>query len=292
MTKFKILFLTCLALLLLTGCVTKEQQAFLDDPETKKEAVRLVREALNEQGIEKADISDDLRYANSGKSKLSSIIEVDYTLNYSFEFKSRARIDVKNNENGKKKQLGKVTENGLAKTNSQVGIESELMFELQAMSLEDELYQKIHSGFLKRHPELELGWLNSGRKSSGTNLDKAIKYYKKDKLDKVEARDVINEIAAPVFATANHGYELANMQKFNLTFRQVEPWTEENERQLLKELTAIRDLEPGEYEILLDSKDAEDTFVKTGFYVKPNEIIEPSYYSPSDEKEMWINWYK
>ncbi|MBC1436452.1 hypothetical protein HB848_14010 [Listeria rocourtiae] len=109
MTKFKILFLTCLVLLLLTGCVTKEQQTFLDDSETKKGAVKLVREALKEQGIQKADISDELRYANSGKSKLTSIIEVDYTLNYSFEFKSRACIDVKNNENGKKTQLGKVT---------------------------------------------------------------------------------------------------------------------------------------------------------------------------------------
>lgn len=165
------------------------------------------------------------------------------------------------------------------------------MSALQAMSLGDELYQKIHSGFLKRHPELELGWLNSYRKSSGTNLDKAIKYYKEDKLDKAEAKDVINEIAAPVFATANPGYELANIQKFNLTFRQAEPWTEETKNQLLKDLSAIRGLEEGEYEILLDSKDT-DISVKTGFYVKPNGIIELGYYSPSDEKEIWINWYK
>ncbi|MBC1474256.1 hypothetical protein HB852_06475 [Listeria grandensis] len=290
--KIRVLFLVCVVALFLAGCVTKEQQAFLEDSMTKKEAVRLVRESLKEQGIEKADISDELRYANTGKSKLTSIIEVDYTLSYSFEFKGRAEIDVKNNDEGENAKLGKVTRNGLDETNSDVGIQSELMFALQAMSFGDDLYQNLKSrSFLKEHSELELGWLISSREESNANLDRAIEYYIEGITDKAEAKEVINQIATPVFSTDETGYASAHIQKFNLTFRQTAPWTEDAKEQFLKELSAIPGLEPGHYEILLEAKDA-DTSEKTGFYIKPNGGVEPNYYDPSDEKELWINWYK
>ncbi|WP_153730439.1 hypothetical protein [Sporosarcina obsidiansis] len=115
--------------LLLGACQSEEAKKFIQKETTRKEAQRLVEEAMREKGIRV--FAGDVSYANIGKTVDTSRVEVEYDTLHEPVYKGLAYVTV--DESSSPKLVG-VDHLGLANTEGLVHIGSILMEHLKVVA--------------------------------------------------------------------------------------------------------------------------------------------------------------